>query len=93
MYYVTAIHPKASAHESIQSVRWLNSDSGKSGQNTITQMVSWFEDENGSAKVAGPSGPSIVAVVKGSSGRKWLRTHANGEWNDNLLALASPDRS
>jgi hypothetical protein len=35
----------------------------------------------------GGGAPANVAVVNGPNGQ-YLRTHADGAWNDNLLALA-----
>jgi hypothetical protein len=30
---------------------------------------------------------AVVAVVKEQNGREYLRTHADGQWNNNLLSL------
>jgi hypothetical protein len=50
-------------------------------------MVKWLEDEdNNRAQVAGESGPAEVGVVERGS-TKYLRTHADGQWSDNLLSL------
>ena len=83
--YITAVHMSdGSRHEHIASVMWLNPETGKTGQNLKADMVEWIE-ENGVAQVGSPSGPVEVGVVNGTP--KYLRTHANGQWSDNLLAL------
>jgi hypothetical protein len=87
--YITAIHPAVKYHESIQSVRWLEPTKGQSGESTVAEIVAFLADNTNVAQVAGPNGPSRVGVEAGANGRKWIRTHADGQWNNNLLALPS----
>lgn len=50
--------------------------------------MSWIEDKNGKAYVEDAQGNRAdVLVIAPSYGEKYLRTHADGRWTDNLLAL------
>jgi hypothetical protein len=85
--YIYAIHPAGgSQHRHIASVRWKNTDDGGDGQSTRAEMVRWIRD-GGSAYVCGDAGHlAKVGVVDGTP--PYIRTHVDGYWNDNLLALA-----
>lgn len=76
------------AHEHISRLWWTNPANGETGSNTRSQIVSWIEDSNGKAYVDdGRGNRADVAVVTPPRGDKYLRTHADGKWTDNLLAL------
>ena len=72
--------PRMDPHEGIRHLggsgwRWTRSqviDSIEAGTNTFFTMVNGKRAE--------------VGVVNGRTG-KYVRTHADGQWNDNLLAL------
>jgi Protein of unknown function (DUF3892) len=75
-------------HEHITDLWWINPASGQTGDNTRAQIVSWIEDKHGKAYVEDELGNRAdVAVVTPEHGPKYLRTHADGRWTDNLLAL------
>jgi len=81
MVYITAIRMAGgSGHDHITSVRW--EQSGNTNTCTTAQMVDFINDGN-SVRVT--DGRTTVDV--GVYDKKWLRTHANGKWSDNLLAL------
>jgi hypothetical protein len=73
--------PRDDTHEGITHVggagwRWTRQqtiDSINAGTNTFFTLVSGKR--------------ANVAIVQGTNG-PYLRTHADGQWNDNLLALA-----
>jgi copper oxidase (laccase) domain-containing protein len=72
-------------HEHITDVKWRNPSSGELGQSTRAAMVDWI-NEGGVAKVADFQGHDVSVVVVNSS-PPYIRTHADGVWTDNLLAL------
>ncbi|MEU6339818.1 DUF3892 domain-containing protein [Streptomyces sp. NPDC046977] len=87
MIYITAVHLEGGdKHEHIASVRWENPGTGNTGQNTKAQMVNWL-DEGGDHKAGVRNGTSSVPVGVVHATPPYLRTHANGIWTDNLLAL------
>jgi len=86
---ITAIRLSGgSSHEHIVHLWWINPGDGSTSDNTRAQIVSWIEDKNGKAYVEDARGNRAdVGVVTPASGPKYLRTHADGKWTDNLLAL------
>lgn len=87
MVYITHIRLSAegSGHEHITDVKWRNPTSGDTGQSTKAAMVDWIND-NGDARVRDNAGHDVkVGVVKATP--PYIRTHADGVWTDNLLAL------
>jgi hypothetical protein len=75
-------------HEHIIRLWWTDPASGKTGDNSRVQIVSWIEDEHGKAHVEDALGSRAdVLVVTPAQGPKYLRTYADGRWTDNLLAL------
>ena len=86
MVSVTAIHQEGGCgHEHITSVRWRDPADGKTGQSSTAEMVSWIKDKNGDARVTDGANTVKVGVVDASP--PYIRTHADGKWTDNLLAL------
>jgi hypothetical protein len=86
---ITAIRQSGgSGHEHITDLWWTNPASGKTGQSSRAQLVDWIENGGGKAYVEDQyGGRADVGVVTPGSGPKYLRTHADGRWTDNLLAL------
>jgi hypothetical protein len=75
-------------HEHIVHLWWTNPSTGKSGDNTRASLVDWIENDNGKAYVEdGAGNRADVGVVAPTHGAKYLRTHADGKWTNNLLAL------
>jgi hypothetical protein len=75
-------------HEHISHLWWTNPADSTTGDNTRAAIVSWIEDKNGKAYVEDARGNRAdVGVVTPRVGQKYLRTHADGKWTDNLLAL------
>ena len=51
-------------------------------------MYNWIKEKGGQAYVSGPNGSvSTLGTAVTSKGTKYVRTYANGVWNDNLLSL------
>lgn len=89
MVYVTAIHlVGGTGHEHISDVKWRNPSTGATGESTRAAMVTFVDDGN-QAKVQNQQGgvDATVGVVRPSTGSPYLRTYADGAWNNNLLAL------
>jgi hypothetical protein len=75
-------------HEHITRLWWTDPASGKTGDNSRAQIVTWIEEDNGKAYVDDNRGNRAdVLVVTPRYGDKYLRTYADGQWTDNLLAL------
>lgn len=75
--------PDGRSYQHIVAVKWRAN--GSVGECTRQQMVSWLESGS-TAFVQGSAHQSEVEVHE-VSGVKYLRSHANGYWDDNLLAL------
>lgn len=88
MVYITAIRLSASGndHEHITHVRWRDPADQGTGESTREVMADWIQNKNGEARVRDAAGHEVrVGVVTASP--PYLRTHADGNWNNNLLAL------
>ena len=85
MVYITHVHMTAAGtgHEHIGAVKWRNPAEGATGESTTATMVDWIENKGGVAKVTDGQNIASVGVVDHS----YLRTHADGKWNNNLLSL------
>lgn len=85
MIHITAVHMVGGElHEHIASVRWRNPTTTATGESTRQQVVDWIRT-GGEALVALPPKPVKVGVVDASP--PYIRTHADGAWTNNLLAL------
>jgi len=71
-------------HEHIADVRWKNTQKGTTGESTRADMVKYIEG-GGQAFVTDGVNSVWVGVVNATP--KYIRTHADGKWTDNLLAL------
>jgi hypothetical protein len=87
MINITSIHlTGGTQHQHIASMKWRNPETGAAGESTQQEMVEWIRDKNGVANVHGSDGSvSRVGVVDAHP--PYVPTHADGDWNDNLLAL------
>jgi len=75
-------------HEHIAHLWWTNPGTSKSGDNTRAELVNWIENDGGKAYVEDGAGHRAdVGVVAPAYGAKYLRTHADGKWTNNLLSL------
>jgi hypothetical protein len=87
MIYITAIRLSGgNKHEHIESVRWENPSTAKTGESTKQEVVRWLKESKGNeARVRSGTSYVLVGVVDASP--PYIRTHANGVWSDNLLSL------
>ncbi|WP_019072977.1 DUF3892 domain-containing protein [Streptomyces hokutonensis] len=86
---ITAVHLTAGrTHQHIDRLWWSDQAEGSSGDNSRAEIVAWIENRNGQAYTDdGHGNRADVAVRKPAQGPKYLQTHADGVWTDNLLAL------
>jgi hypothetical protein len=88
MVYVTAVHMVGGEqHEHIASVRWTNPQTSENGQSTGAELVDWIDNKGGDAHVRDTYREVRVGTVHPQYGHPYIRTHADGVWTDNLLAL------
>lgn len=74
-------------HQHISSLEWTQENSTVAKVSSRGEIVSFIESK-GAAYVLDQSGHRVaVGVVVPSHGDKYLRTHRDGVWTDNLLAL------
>jgi Protein of unknown function (DUF3892) len=85
--FITAVRLSGGdAERHIASVRWLNAATGVSKTSSVASMVKWLEQGH-RAYVGGDTGRADVRVVRPAERAPYLRSQANGQWNDNLLRL------
>ena len=81
-------------HEGITHFGWLNEQNRTSGKSTLADMVAFLETQGGVAYVKDNNGNiANIGVVTTTRGTKYLRTHADGKWTDNLLSPTMPECS
>jgi hypothetical protein len=84
--YITEVHMSGGAgHMHIAAVRWRDPRDGQCGSSTREMMVDWIGNKNGTARVRHGTDDVKVGVVNAKP--PYIRTYADGEWSDNLLAL------
>lgn len=76
-------------HEHIASVKWKEIGTGDIGENTRAQMVAWLDEDDAHKAIAGdyPNDYAYVGAVHPQLSNAYIRTYADGDWTDNLLAL------
>lgn len=74
-------------NEHITDVKWLQEHDGKTGSMSKQRAVAWLEQNGNKAYVQGLQSRTEVGVVLEAGKEPYMRTHANGKWNDNLLSL------
>jgi len=76
-----------SRHEHIANIRWAQDDSNNAGICTRAQMVV-FVERGGVAYVQDMFGNiAVLGVRVNDVGNKYVQTHTDKIWTDNLLAL------
>ena len=86
MVYIVEVHMEGgSGHEHIADLGWRNPTDGKTGRSSRATMVDWIQNKDGVAKVTDRASTVDVGVVNVFPPH--LRTHADGKWMNNLLAL------
>lgn len=75
------------SHEHIVSYQWRNHSDGNAGASDKPTMVAWVDRPENHAFVGGGATRSEAGVVRPQPGQPYLRTYADGQWNNNLLSL------
>ena len=84
----TELADGCSTHQHIVSLWWTERSTGKTGIWTRAELVAWIEDKKGQAYTEDAAGHRAdVAVRTPEQGEKYVQTHADGVWTNNLLAL------
>lgn len=85
MIQIIAIHMEGGErHEHIAELSWLNPETAATGATSRANMVNFIRG-NGKAFVKSENRKSLVGWVDASP--PYVRTYADGVWNNNLLAL------
>ncbi|MGN7948540.1 DUF3892 domain-containing protein [Microbacterium sp. 22215] len=74
------------APEVIVAYQWVSRDNGSSGQSDKPTLVAWVAEGN-KVYVGNGANQVNVGVVDPSRGAAYLRTHADGRYNNNLENL------
>jgi hypothetical protein len=73
-------------HEAVSHYRWVEDGTGNTNIAPRQPMVEWIEN-GGTAYVSDGQRIAWCGVQKNQNGTKYLRTHSDGHWSDNLLNL------
>ena len=74
-------------HEAISHYRWHDDDDDTAGIDEREALIKWMEDNSVKAYVADGAGKVWCGIRENKHGTKYLQTHADRKWTDNLLAL------
>ena len=86
MIQITAVHMAGGeGHGHIADLRWRNLTTGGTGESSRAAVVAWLGAEENRAVVHVGQQQVDVGVVDATP--PYLRTHKDGVWTDNLLAL------
>jgi hypothetical protein len=87
MVQILAIHMTGGErHEHIAELRWRNLETTETGAASRAAMVKFIRDDKGRAYVQdGNNAKNWIGWVDADP--PYVRTHADGYWNNNLLAL------
>lgn len=73
-------------HEHIVSYQWRNPSDSNTGASDKPAMVAWVDRSANHAYVGSGASRSEAGAVRPQVGQPYLRTYADGEWNNNLLS-------
>jgi hypothetical protein len=78
----------ADPHHAISYLGWKNEETGETGKSSRLEIYNWIKDKGGVAYVIDSRGnKASVGTREHANGTKFLQTHADRVWTDNLLAL------
>lgn len=73
-------------HESINRFGWIDQDNTEK-HSTLEQMVTFLMDKKNSAYVSDGQNLAYCYVNTSASGRRFIQTHRDNMWSNNLLQL------
>jgi len=75
-------------HHAISELGWINEQTRETGTNSRLEVYDWIKNQNGVAYVRDSRGNQArVGTREHANGVKFVQTHADRVWTDNLLAL------
>ena len=78
----------ADPHHAIENLGWVNEQTGQTGKSTRLQVYDWLKNQQGSAYVRDSRGnTAYLGPREHANGTRFVQTHADRVWTDNLLAL------
>jgi hypothetical protein len=88
-YHIDCINKpnRDSRHEHITHVGGPKPDGSGRWRDTVPNVVRMIEDKTHSFYTSEGGNTARVGVRVSAAGNKYLQTHADGVWKDNLLAL------
>lgn len=86
---ITHVHLEGSPEDNqhITKYQWLNELNNNSGVSDKPTMVDWIDVKKNKAYVGSGTSKVPVGVIRPDNGTPYLRTYADGQWNNNLLSL------
>ena len=78
----------ADPHHAIENLGWINEETNARGKNTRLEIYNWIKNQGGYAYVRDArNNTATVGTREHANGTRYLQTHADRVWTDNLLAL------
>jgi hypothetical protein len=76
-------------HCAISHLRWVNDSTGKTDKSTRLQIYEWLKENTANTAYVQDKYGNIAYVYprENANGTKFVQTHADKTWTDNLLAL------
>jgi hypothetical protein len=90
MIEITAVKMQEGSddHEHIVAVKWRNTSTLATGQSTTQAIVDWLNESQANQAVVAHNGTWVyVGVTSGDGKASFIRTHADGQPQNNLLDL------
>jgi hypothetical protein len=78
---------RSNSHEAISHYRWRKDANGETGIDTRIDVISYLERNGEKAYVKVGNLTAWCAIRTNEHGTKYLQTHADNQWSDNLLSL------
>ena len=75
-------------HEAISNLRYVDPQTRQTSDVTKPALVAWLDQSTSNQAVVSDGRRTVyVGTVHPQYGQAYVRTHADGAWTDNLLAL------